>query len=274
MTKSADLHIHTTYSDSTLSPRQVVEDAIRAGLDCIAVTDHDVIDGITPVREEAHVYGLEVISGIELSSQMNGTEVHVLGYCMDITNSHLLERLHQMQDARVERMKKMMAKLAALGVQNVTFEEAAAFSETKALGRPHLAMILKEKGIVPTVKEAFDRYLAEGAPAYVPKLEQTPHEAIRLIRDAGGIAVLAHPMLTRVNKWIPDFIRDGLGGLEVYYPNTREDVMRFYEDMAKKHGLVVTGGSDAHGESKKHTFIGKVRIPYNLVEDLKEAAHR
>lgn len=271
MTKSADLHIHTHYSDGTLSPQEVVQEAVRAGLGCIAITDHDTVDGIQLTMDAAQPYDLEVISGIELSTEIKGKDVHMLGYLFDWQNASLRRQLDTIQGSRAERMKEMIEKLEALGIRNISFEEVSDSAKTKALGRPHLAAMLVKKGVVANIKQAFDKFLAEGAPAYVPKFKQTPHEAIRLIKDLGGIAVLAHPMLTNVDELIAGFVREGLGGLEAYYPNCPDHVTRFYEGLAKKHGLAVTGGSDAHGEAKKHTFIGKVRIPYDVVEKLKEA---
>ncbi|HCI45306.1 MAG TPA: phosphatase [Candidatus Omnitrophica bacterium] len=274
MTKSADLHIHTHYSDGTMSPQEVVADALHCGIQCIAITDHDTIDGISPAIAAAEGQDLEVLPGIELSSEINGKDVHMLGYLFNWQDASLLEQLKEMQNARAGRMKKMIQKLEALGIQNISFEEISGSARTTALGRPHLAAALVEKKVVGNMRAAFDKYLAEGAPAYVPKFKQTPQEAIKLIKGFGGIAVLAHPMLSSVDELIPGLVAAGLGGLEAHYPNCSVNVMQFYEGLARKHHLVVTGGSDAHGESKKHTFIGKVRIPYDLVEKLKEAAQK
>ncbi len=274
MTKSADLHIHTYCSDGTMSPEEVVQDALHCSINCIAITDHDTIDGISPAIAAARGHDLEVLPGIELSTEINGKDVHMLGYLFNWQDASLLEQLKEMQDARAERMKKMIQKLEALGIRSISFEEINSAAKTKALGRPHLAAALVEKKVVGNIRAAFDKYLAEGAPAYVPKFKQTPPEAIKLIKGLGGVAVLAHPMLSNVDELIPSFVQAGLGGLEVYYPNCTENVMRFYEGLVRKHHLVATGGSDAHGEAKKHTFIGKTRIPYDLVEKLKEAAQK
>lgn len=271
MTKSADLHIHTRYSDGTMSPEEVVADALHCGINCIAITDHDTVDGISPAIEAARGHDLEILPGIELSSEINGKDVHMLGYLFNWQDASLAEQLKEMQNVRAERMKQMIQKLEALGIHNISFEEINESARTRALGRPHLAAALVAKKVVGSMKAAFDKFLAEGAPAYVPKFKQTPQEAIKLIKGLGGIAVLAHPMLSNVDELIPGLVQAGLGGLEVHYPNCSVNVMRFYEGLARKHHLVVTGGSDAHGESKKHTFIGKTRIPYDLVEKLKEA---
>lgn len=274
MMKSADLHIHTRYSDGTMSPQEVVADALHCGINCIAITDHDTVDGISPAIEAAQGHDLEVMPGIELSTEINGKDVHMLGYLFNWQDASLVEQLTEMQNARAERMKQMIQKLEALGIHNISFEEINDAARTRALGRPHLAAALVEKKVVGSMRAAFDKFLAEGAPAYVPKFKQTPREAIELIKGFGGIAVLAHPMLSNVDELIPGFVQAGLGGLEAHYPNCSVNVMCFYENLARKHHLVITGGSDAHGEAKKHTFIGKVRIPYDLVEKLKEAAEK
>lgn len=273
MTRLADLHIHTHFSDSTSSPGEVVEQAHAQGLDCISITDHDTIDGIAPTMETARKYGIEVIPGIELSSEINGKDVHVLGYLFDCQDQTFVDRINLIQNARVTRMQQMIDKLKTMGIDNIKLEEVCQLAQSDSLGRPHLATLLQEKGWVPTNQIAFDKYLADGAPAFVPKFKQTPQEAIKLIKKAGGIAVLAHPMLTGVDELIPSFVEAGLGGLEVYYPGNSDNVTRFYEGLAKKYSLAATGGSDAHGDVKRHTYVGKVKIPYDLVEELKKVHH-
>ena len=270
MTRLADLHIHTHFSDSTSSPEEVVEQAHEHGLDCIAITDHDTIAGIEPTITAAGKYGIEVVTGIELSSEINGKDVHMLGYLFDRKDQEFIDRINCMQNARVTRMQEMINKLKAMGVDNITPKEVSELVQSDSVGRPHLATLLQEKGWVTTNKMAFNKYLADDAPAFVPKFKQTPYEAIELIRKAGGVAVLAHPMLTKVDELIPSFVEAGLGGLEVYYPGSSDNTTRFYEGLAKKYHLAATGGSDAHGSVKKHTYVGKMKIPYDLVEKLKE----
>ncbi|MBN1870709.1 MAG: PHP domain-containing protein [Candidatus Omnitrophica bacterium] len=274
MTRLADLHIHTYFSDSTSSPEEVVEQAHEQGLDCISISDHDTIEGIEPSAEAAKKYNIEVIAGIELSSEINGIDVHVLGYLFDLHDREFADCVDRMQNERVVRMQKMIDKLRSMGIDNITSEEVSGLTRSDSLGRPHLATLLREKGWVTSTQMAFDKYLADDAPAFVPKFKQTPYEAIALIRKAGGVAVLAHPMLTHVDELIPGFAEAGLGGLEVYYPGNSDTITRFYEGLAKKYGLVTTGGSDAHGSVKNHTYVGKVKIPYDLVEKLKDARCR
>ena len=272
MNKFADLHIHTHYSDSTSSPEEVIEQAHQQGLDCIAIADHDTVDGIEPTIEAAEKYNIEVVPAIELSSELQGKDIHILGYFFDYKNPNFLKKLNDMQNSRVGRMEEMINKLNALGVNDITLEEVCALAESKSVGRPHLAQLLKEKGWVKDIREAFDKYLADNASAYVPKFKQTPEEAINLIHEVGGVAVLAHPMLTNVDQLISGFVQSGLDGIEVYYHCATNTTVTFYEGLAKKYGLLMTGGSDAHGDAKKHTYVGKVKIPYDIVEKLRDKA--
>ena len=159
--KSADLHIHTHFSDSTSSPKEVAEEAYAAGLSCISITDHDTLDGVYPVQLAARKFGIEVISGIELSSVHNGKDIHILGYCVDLHNEIFNKELAVVQDARVERMRQMIEKLKNLGIDNIHLEEVCALSQSKSVGRPHLAAILHQKGRVSSMREAFDKYLGE-----------------------------------------------------------------------------------------------------------------
>ncbi len=270
MTRSADLHIHTYYSDSTYTPEEVLQHAVAAGLDGIAVTDHDTVEGIQPVRELALQTNVEIISGVELSSEEENRDIHILGYFIDCQNSALLSALRHFQDVRIERIHLMLKRLASLGIHDITFEEVDAQTKADVVGRLHLAQLLIRKGWAADHREAFAKYLGEGAPAYVKKSRLKVQDAIDLIHQAGGLAVLAHPMVTNVDHLIPRFVREGLDGLEVYYPHTYETITQYYERKADKHGLLKTGGSDAHGRHKNHTYIGKLKIPYSLVEQMKE----
>ena len=267
--KWADLHIHTYYSDSTSSPEEVIEAAHTIELDCIAISDHDTMDGVRPTQEAAKKYNKEVIPAVELSTETNGRDIHILGYFFNGSNQAFNERLNQMQDIRLERMVEMIEKLKGLGVKDITLEEVAILAKSKSVGRPHLATILMQKGHVSSIKMAFDQFLAEGKSAYVPKFKLSCADGIKLIHESGGIAVLAHPMVTGKDEIIAGLVRAGLDGMEVYYPNTGENVINFYKGLAEKHGLLLTGGSDAHGQAKKNTWVGKVKIPYELVEKLK-----
>jgi predicted metal-dependent phosphoesterase TrpH len=272
MSDFADLHIHTNISDGTYTPFEAVAKAVQAEIKCIAITDHDAVEGIAPAIESGRAAGVEVIPGIELSCEANGKDIHILGYCFDHTSEKLLGQLKVMQDSRTLRMRNMILKLNDLGFKNISIDDLEAVSGNTSIGRMHLAVLMVNKGIVKNYYEAFDKYLSEGKPVYVDKFYQTPAEAIAMIRDAGGVAVLAHPMITLVDELIPSMVKSGLKGLEVHYHNTTKTMMKFYANLAKKYGLIETGGSDSHGKIREHTDIGTVRIPYGLVERLKEVA--
>ncbi len=274
MAEFADLHIHTNYSDSSFSPEEVVAEAHKKGIQCIAIADHDTFKGIEPTRKAAEEYGIEVIAGIELSSEINGKDVHILGYLFDYQSVDFEARLNTMQDTRISRMAKMILKLKSLGIDNIELKEVCDLAQSKSVGRPHLATVLKQKGWVSNIKKAFDKYIAEGAPAYVPKFKQSPQEAIALIREFGGVSVLAHPMITNVDELIPQLVKAGLGGLEAVYPDVSENVRDHYKGLARKHNLVVTGGSDSHGQTGGHAAIGSTKLPYAYVEQLKAAVSR
>jgi predicted metal-dependent phosphoesterase TrpH len=270
MEKWADLHIHTYFSDGTSSPQEVLQQASSCGLSAIAITDHDTIEGILPTQHIADTYNIEVISGIEFSTEINGRDVHLLGYLFDPEHPYLTEKLVAIQNMRIQRMKEMIVKLKNLGVADIDFEEVAALTKS-AVGRPHLAAVLMKKGKVSSIREAFDKYLHEGGLAYVDKFRQTPFEAIELMKQVGGVSVLAHPMVTLIDELIPQLAQAGLTGIEAHYPNSSKDVVEFYNRLAEKNNLLVTGGSDAHGEAKRNTYIGRLKIPYELVEKLKAA---
>lgn len=271
MEKWADLHIHTFYSDSTSSPQEVLKQAYDCNINCISITDHDTINGLKPTQDLSVEYGIEVIPGIEFSTDLNGKDIHVLGYLFDPHHPELLKQLKAIQDMRVNRMKMMIERLKELRIAQVDFEEVAQQTRSTSVGRPHLATVLIKQGVVGSMKEAFDKYLSDTAPIYVADFKPTPFEIIKLISEAGGIPVLAHPMLTGVDELIPQFVQAGLKGIEVYYPNTSETIIEHYAQIARKHNLLSTGGSDAHGEAKKNTFIGRLRIPYGLVEKMKQS---
>jgi len=272
--RKADLHIHTHYSDSTDSPQEVIRQAKEEQLICIAVTDHDTFEGVGPVQQQGKVFSIEVIPGVELSTEINQKEIHILGYFMELSDSPLAQELQKFQKARVERLKIMIERLRKEGIDNITVEEVCELTKSRAVGRPHLAHVLVKKGWVKSVPEAFAKYLKEGAVAYVKKYKISPREAIGLIHRSQGAAVLAHPMLINRDELIPQMVEEGLDGIEVYYPNCPESVTKYYEGLAQKHELILTGGSDAHGRRKEYTHVGKKTIDYERVELLKERIKR
>lgn len=268
----ADLHIHTDYSDGFWSPAQVVERVVAEGdLTVIAITDHDITDGVAETRAAAAPHGIEVISAIEASATMDRRPIHILGYFVDIDDPAFLAEQERVVGMRLERMRKMVAKLAAYGIE-VDMDELLAFAHRGIVGRLHLAHLLVRQGVVASLEEAFDRYLADDRPCYVPIGSNTPKGAIEMILQAGGVPVLAHPATSQVDELIPAMVRDGLRGIEVWHGTHSPERSRYYASLAKKHGLLVSGGSDCHGPGKGEVFIGKVKIGLEVVEALREAA--
>ncbi|MFH1655137.1 MAG: PHP domain-containing protein [Candidatus Omnitrophota bacterium] len=269
--KFVDLHLHTDFSDSILSAAELVKLAAASGLSAIAITDHDCLEGIEPTKKEAEKFNLEVIPGVELTAEMDGKEVHILGYYINHRDAKLIERLEKMKKIREERIFEMVEKLKEQGVDNIDPQEVLNLSGMGTVGRAHLAVILKQKGWVSSFSEAFQKYIGDNSPAYVGKFKMTPKEAIKTILDSGGIPVLAHPHSLWENNLIPEFVKAGLEGLEVYYPGYSESQIQHYKNLADKFGLLVTGGSDYHGAIKQGIVIGQPRVSYEVVEKLKQA---
>jgi len=272
-----DLHVHTTASDGTMSPAEVVRYAKEKGLRAIAITDHDTIEGLPEGIEEGKKQGLEVIPGVELSVDFPKGTMHVLGYYIDPTCTGLLDELMVLQQARAERNLRMIEKLRGLGIE-IEISELKETPEHGQIGRPHFAHTMVKKGYVQNIQDAFDRYLGKGGPAYVEKFRFSPEEAMRFINKAGGVAVLAHPFtLNRPQqKDLEDVIAklkaQGLDGIETYYPEHSEGQTKIYRHLAKKYGLLLTGGSDFHGLTKDKVDLGEGyedrEVSYKLVEEL------
>lgn len=269
--KFVDLHLHTNYSDSTLSPAELVKLAYEAGMSAIAITDHDCVEGIELAMEAAKKFDLEVIPGIELTAECEKKEVHILGYFIDYHNKTLVEKLDKIKVIREKRIYDMVAKLKELGVDNIEAEEVLSISGMGTVGRAHLAVMLKEKGWVTTFSQAFQKYIGDRSPAYVGKFNITPSQAIKFILDAGGVPVFAHPHNPGDDNLISSFAEAGLMGLEVFYPGYSESTTQHYKNLAEKYGLLLTGGSDFHGDIKEGISIGNPQVSYDIVEKLKQA---
>lgn len=271
--KFADLHLHTRFSDGTLTPQELVSRSKKAGLSAIAVTDHDCVLGIAPAMEAGAQEEIEVIPGIELTAEHKGIEIHMLGYLLDHRCPALTERIKILDKNRVERVHKMTAKLNELGVP-LKPEDVFSIAGPGIVGRLHVARALLEKGYTSSVHEAFQKYIGDKGPAYVLGFRFSPQEAIALIKEAGGVPVLAHPYLMHDDELIPEFVACGLMGLEVYYPEHSQGMANYYLETAKKYKLLVTGGSDYHGQIKPGVKLGCIKLDYGFVEKLKEAQNR
>jgi len=278
-----DLHLHTTASDGVLTPSEIVRYAKSRGLQAIAITDHDTIEGCEEGLSEGGKLGFEVIPGIEISAEHSPGSMHILGFFLDIYHPLLNERLEYLQRARAERNPKIIGKLNQLGV-HITYEEVLKASGGGQVGRPHFANVLIEKKYVRSFQEAFERFLKKGALAYVDKVRFTSKEALHFINEAKGVAVLAHPNTLGMNgypdleKLILRLVDEGLKGIEVYYPEHSPAEIGQYKALAERFGLLSTGGTDYHGMEKNGLEIGMgrgdMKLPYSIVESLKAVRSR
>ncbi|MEB2309306.1 MAG: transcription antitermination factor NusB [Candidatus Brocadiaceae bacterium] len=266
---NADLHIHTTYSDGTMTPEEVVDSAICCGISTIAITDHDTVDGLVIACRYGQNKNIHIIPGIELSSYLSPSEVHILGYFIDIYNISLQKAIQQSHNDRVNRIHAMVEKLHKLHV-NINSQEILTLAGQGSPGRMHVAEIIWKHGYCDTIVESFSKYIGDNKPAYVPKKTLTSQQAIELIRDAGGVPVLAHPGLTQRDHIIEDLVKYGLQGIEVYYPSHTPQAVEKYLEIAKRYNLAITGGSDFHGERRTGCPIAKITIPGDLISKLKQ----
>ena len=263
-----DLHTHSYYSDGTESPRRVVELAKAANLSALSLTDHDTLEGHPEADAACRELGIEFVPGIEFSSSANGIEVHMLGFLVEAATPSFRQVLETQRARRVKRIHDMVEKLRAAGVP-ITVEDVMAASGKGVLGRPHVAQALLNRGFVKTLREAFDRYIGPNGPGFIHGSTTSPGDAIRIIRAAGGVPVLAHPVYLKDDAMIEGMVRDGLAGLEVYHYSHTPQLIARYEQMADQFGLLRTGGSDFHGGAKEGVVVGSVNVTDELVERLK-----
>ena len=269
--KYADLHVHTFYSDSTFSPEEAVACAKDRGLSAIAICDHDSVEGVAHCRKIGDELGVEIIPGIELTVEKDDAEIHILGYFMDCSLGWFRDKLKQLQDGRIDRINKMVGKLRSEGI-DMSAEDVFALAGKGAVGRLHLATAILKTGKVKTIKDIFRKYIGFKKCCYVANIRLAPQEAIGMILKTGGVPVLAHPGCMNKDQYIPELVECGLLGIEAYHTDHRDSVVKHYEAIAKEHNLIVTGGSDCHGMGKGRVLLGEVRVPYSVVEQLKEAS--
>jgi predicted metal-dependent phosphoesterase TrpH len=269
-----DLHTHTTASDGTLTPRELVRLAARRGVRVLAITDHDSTEGLGEALDEARAWPLlTIVPGIEINCDVEGAEVHVLGYLMDYEAGWFQAFCRAQREERRARVHRMAARLAELGLPIDAGEVLALVREGSA-GRPHVAQVMVARGYVKTVREAFDRYLAAGRPAHVPRVKLGPPDAVRLLRRAGGVPVLAHPGLADRDALIPELVEAGLLGIECYYSEHSNEQRGRYLELCRTYDLVATGGSDFHGPRVRAGDPGSVTVPLRAWEALSDRAKR
>jgi 3',5'-nucleoside bisphosphate phosphatase len=263
---SIDLHAHTLFSDGTLTPHELVARALDKGLHVLGITDHDTVEGIPCALAAAEGTPLRVVPGIELSTDLNGEELHILGYFIDPHHDHLLRRLDRFRQQRLDRARSMVSRLEDLGLP-LSWERVLDLAGQGVVGRPHIARALQEAGYVDSLREAFDTYLSRERPAYVPRYKMTPAQGIALVHQAGGVSVLAHPW--NALSALPELVRCGLQGLEIYYPGYSPEVTEELQRLARQHRLVCTGGSDFHSpDEASENQLGQIAVPRSCFDEL------
>ncbi len=277
-----DLHFHSIFSDGDYTPEELVALGRKQKLTAMALTDHDTTEGVPRFLAAGAAEGLAVCPGVEISAEYNPGTMHVLGYFLDTQNPALMDALVNIRDGRRIRNLKIIEQLRALGCA-ITFEECAAEAGGDVVGRPHIALILERKGYVKNKDEAFEKYLAKGKPGYVPRFRLLPSDCVKIIRDAGGVAVLAHPFTLQLKpdtlrQLVSDLVAVGLGGIEVFYSEHKDAQTRQYAALVAEFGLVATGGSDYHGRITPDIKLGRgfggLNVPDAAFEQLKKRAGR
>jgi 3',5'-nucleoside bisphosphate phosphatase len=267
----ADLHMHTCFSDGNFTPEELAAHGKRHGLAAMALTDHDTVEGCARMAAACEKEGIEFITGTELTAEQEGVELHLLGYCVDVENEMLLSESARFQKVRQNRIHEMVAKLNELNVP-LRAEAVFAIANCRSPGRPHVARALVQAGLCRSLDEAFERFLKVGRPGWVPKCKISAGDGIRLIQQAGGVAVMAHPGLNKSDELIPKMAGQGLDGIECFHTKHSAATSRHYLKLAEEFHLLVTGGSDCHGTNKGKALIGTVKLPYIYVEKLKQRA--
>ena len=276
-----DLHTHTTHSDGSATPQELIERASAKRARAVAITDHDTVSAIGEAQAAAKRFGVEFVEGIEISAEYSPGTMHILGYCIDGESHPLAKKLRELKQARERRNPQIANRLRLLGF-DISYDEVAKVAGNEVVGRPHFARVMIEKGYVASIQEAFDRFLKKDAPAYVEKARLSPAESIALIHQAGGVAVLAHPYQLKLESYeaadelVGELAGFGLDGIEALYSRHSPGQRESYSEIASRHDLLVTGGSDYHGSYKPDinivTGLGDLEVPYELLEALRARA--
>ncbi len=267
-----DLHLHTTASDGEFTPSKVVEIAVDRGMKAISITDHDTVDGLLEAKKRADELNLKLIYGIELSSDWQGKEVHILGYFLDLEDENFKKHLENIKKDRNKRNEKILEKLAKYRI-DISMKELEEEAGGEIVSRTHIANLMMNKGYVYSRAEIFRRYLGSSGIAYVPKGNVTPMDAVRMLKDNGAIVSIAHPkFITESIEKLEGLIRDlkevGLDAIETYYSTFSLKEVIAYKKIATKYDLLLTGGSDYHGSNKGRIEIGDGNVPYEVYEEL------
>jgi predicted metal-dependent phosphoesterase TrpH len=264
-----DLHLHTTFSDGTYSPEELAAEAKRFGLVAVALTDHDTVEGCPRMRAACDAARIEFVPATELTAEIDGIELHMLGYFIDIESPTLLQRMTEFQEGRHERIREIVARLRKMQVP-LEEEDVFELANCRSPGRPHVARALIQRKVCNSLDEAFERFLKKNRPAWVPKEKISAVDAVKLIHAAGGLAVVAHPGLARTEEALPSLIEAGIDGIECFHTKHSPSASEYYVGLTEQHDLLVTGGSDCHGMNKGKPLIGSIKLPYEYVRKMKD----
>lgn len=264
----ADLHCHSTCSDGSLTPKQLLELSLQKGLQALSITDHDTLEAYQEALPEAKRLGIRLLPGVEFSCVHRDLSIHILAYSFDPFHPLLVDFCHKHKERRIARCQKILERLDKEGVHIDGQELLAKVASNTTIGRPHIAQEMVNKGIVPNIQQAFARYLGEGCRAYIPSSSSSVEETLDLIHQAGGLAVLAHPILIKKSKVLAELLTLKLDGLEGFYANFSADQERPFIEKGEKRGLFITGGSDFHGSAKPQIQLGCSWTPQETFEKL------
>ncbi len=269
-----DLHTHTTASDGALTPTELLHRASQVGISTLAITDHDSVEALPEARPVAEALGIRLITGVEFGTNWANAEIHMLGYFFDPDHPQMQQTLADLREGRLERGRRMVERLNALGLSDVTWERVEQIAAGGSLGRPHVAEALIERGYASTVDDAFGKYLGRGKPAYVERTQITPAECISLVHSAGGVISLAHPTwVAEVENLLPSLVDAGLDGIETYYGLYKPETIEWLETLARRYNLVPTGGTDFHGrDGLLHADLGSRSVPPECLDELERRA--
>lgn len=276
MASKVDLHIHTTASDGRLPPEEIVQRAAEQGLTYIAITDHDTVAGISRALQAGTAFpGLTVIPGMEINTDTQTGEVHILGYCIDYKSKELESSLNRLRHSREIRAKKIVDNLSGMGI-DISWERVMELAGGGSVGRPHIAQAMFESGHIPSLQEAFIKYIGRHGPAYAERERLSPEEAVKLVVAAGGVPVLAHPEdVDDLDSFLTTLKKAGLAGMEAYYDGYHLNTVKKLVKIAARYGLITTGGSDFHGLGSSHeTPLGGAEVPIECAERLLKLAER
>ncbi len=273
MSMKIDLHMHTTYSDGAFSPTELLLKAKEVGLDVISITDHDSVNGLKEAISVGKEIGIEVIPGLEISTDLDEKEIHLLAYFIEIDNDELQKYLSFFRDERLHRAKRIVQKLRNLGF-SITIDDVIDHAQNSAIGRPHIAYAMVNLGLINNYYEAFEKYIGDYGPAFERKIHVSPQSATKLISDAGGLSFIAHPGYMK-ESILTDLIKAGIDGIEVVHPSHSENQINFYRGIVNQYCLLEAGGSDFHGGKKEDgDSLGKYLISSNNLEAMRNMLHK